>query len=498
MLRNLLYNVYAPAANNEWLLNIEKLNQYGRVFNGRKLVLIKTGPGLVAPDVIKKAFSFEAEFILVKNDPKLQETAGFIDALEELQSLREDEITFYAHTKGVRYGAAQEPQLRPVKQWRDMMYEQNLGDIPRIEQALKNFACCGCYLMRTAHASSMVANETRAWHFSGTFWWFKHSVLFSRDWRDVRATIYGVEDYLKNNLSVDEAYCLTGTDLAIGGLYKSYRWFRCSKCPYPFEFKAAVAVDLRAVKRCPECGSESHVIPEPEPKHCSSVRLSIVVPTVARSVLKRLLLQIQKQLYFADEVIVVEDGPHKKARSTVLGMHDARFIFMENPDGPRADGGASARQFGIEHAKGSHLYFLDDDDELLPEALTRIRKAVSEYADAFIVFRMYHGCTEVLWNKRAPAFTNVSTQMFVVPNDSRLVPWGTGPTCGDFEFLVAYIEKNGQNSVLFHEDFVAVHGISGITYSGRQPSVSVTATAQTAPTRIQNPRVSRVFLRRSR
>ena len=202
MLRNLLYNCYAPISNKEWLLNVEKLNSLSSIFNGRKIVIIRQDEGLVPTSLVVKAFTFEADFIELANDAKLQETAGFVNTLRRLRSLRPDEITFYAHTKGVSHGKA-DHRLHPVRVWRNTMYEQCLSDPDKIDKLLQTYACCGCFRNNDANVG---------WHFAGTFWWVNHEKLFSKQWETIRPSPYGVENYLPLHFSREEGYCLYGAD----------------------------------------------------------------------------------------------------------------------------------------------------------------------------------------------------------------------------------------------------------------------------------------------
>jgi len=256
VIRNLLYNVYAPTSNDEWRLNVDKLNTYSSVFSGRKIVLVKTGPRLVSPDSIQAAFAFDAEFVLVPNNTKQQEGAGFLDALEMLHSLRDDEATFYAHTKGVRYDSMQEHQLRPLRRWRDEMYEHCLGEPSCLDEVLKHYACCGCFrLLRDNHPTMLAP-----WHFSGTFWWVKHSALFATNWREMIASIYGVENYLGNLIPVEQSFCLYSDNSPPAGRYSASQAFRCLGRRCGFVFEAVTGVHLHPQKHCPECGSVSVVV----------------------------------------------------------------------------------------------------------------------------------------------------------------------------------------------------------------------------------------------
>jgi glycosyltransferase involved in cell wall biosynthesis len=88
---------------------------------------------------------------------------------------------------------------------------------------------------------------------------------------------------------------------------------------------------------------------------------TVVVPTVGRPTLAATLASIAGELRPGDELIVVC-----------------------NNDG---DFGNSARNSAIERARGSHLAFLDDDDEWVPGALAAMRRFADENPDRVGIFR---------------------------------------------------------------------------------------------------------------
>lgn len=87
---------------------------------------------------------------------------------------------------------------------------------------------------------------------------------------------------------------------------------------------------------------------------------TVVVPTVGRATLRWALESVRTQLEPGDEIIVVA-----------------------NSDG---DYGNSARNSAVERARGSHIIFLDDDDEYLPGALTVMRGYAASHPDRVLLF----------------------------------------------------------------------------------------------------------------
>jgi hypothetical protein len=220
MRRNLIYNCCALRHSEEWKLNVERLCSYPDAFNGRRLVIIKTGSGIAAPHEVEEAFAplGECEFIHWQNDRVLQEVAGFVETLALLESIDPNEMTFYAHTKGVKYRVRRRKRqprnclerMSAIRWWRDRMYDELLSDIPRVEQAAASHPAVGCF-RKNGHYNPLPP-ESR-WHFSGTFWWLRHDQLFARDWRGVdRSSPFGIEAYPGTLFRYSESVCLYGDE----------------------------------------------------------------------------------------------------------------------------------------------------------------------------------------------------------------------------------------------------------------------------------------------
>lgn len=99
--------------------------------------------------------------------------------------------------------------------------------------------------------------------------------------------------------------------------------------------------------------------------------VSVVIPTHNRSdLLPRAIKSVQEQIYSDLEIIVVSDGSTDDTKAVVEGISkkDSRVRFIEYHP---ARGGNIARNTGIEAAQGEYVAFLDDDDEWLPEKLTK-------------------------------------------------------------------------------------------------------------------------------
>src|SRR5918999_78839 len=102
-----------------------------------------------------------------------------------------------------------------------------------------------------------------------------------------------------------------------------------------------------------------------------AVTFSVIVPTVARPTLAGALASVSSQLEPGDEVLV-----------------------LCNRD---LDLGAKARNSLMARAQGTHLIFLDDDDEYVPGALATMRRWAAEHPGRIGIFRERLVDGSLLW-----------------------------------------------------------------------------------------------------
>src|SRR5271154_2455970 len=112
--------------------------------------------------------------------------------------------------------------------------------------------------------------------------------------------------------------------------------------------------------------------------------ISVVIPTFNRTrQVQAALRSVLAQTYLEFEVIVVDDGSTDgtgRAIQTIINQEgcngrQVRYFFRPNP------GQSSARNMGIEKARGEFVAFLDSDDIWLPEKLEWQVRALEHFKD---------------------------------------------------------------------------------------------------------------------
>lgn len=112
--------------------------------------------------------------------------------------------------------------------------------------------------------------------------------------------------------------------------------------------------------------------------------VSVIVPVYnAARCLPELFGSLRSQTYGNMEVILVDDGSTDMSAADCVRLSDGdpRFRLVRKPNG----GLSSARNFGLEHAGGEWIFFIDADDMVQPQALERlVATARTTHADIVV------------------------------------------------------------------------------------------------------------------
>lgn len=105
------------------------------------------------------------------------------------------------------------------------------------------------------------------------------------------------------------------------------------------------------------------------------IKCTVIIPTHNRhALLKRALQSAIIGLPVDSEIVVVDDGSDVPAARVVRDVEDRRVRVLRCEQ-PMGRGGSPARNMGVQVAKGAVIFFLDDDDEMLPDYIHRTLSA---------------------------------------------------------------------------------------------------------------------------
>ena len=112
--------------------------------------------------------------------------------------------------------------------------------------------------------------------------------------------------------------------------------------------------------------------------------ISIVTATYKRpELLQKAIKSALAQSYKNLEIIVTDDGDDESAREICKSFNDARIKFVKNTAHKKSPNGN--KNNGFDNATGEFVCLLDDDDELLPEAIAQCYEILKsgEYSCVF-------------------------------------------------------------------------------------------------------------------
>ena len=203
---NIIYH-FSPIKNNMFDYHINKLRKYIPKFNNKRIVNIATGDGLYSPDYVKDKLSgLDVQFFETPDSNEYRESLGFFEKLlPAVESLDTNEYTFFGHSKSNSDKRQLDSYKRPHRLWTEYCYNHNLSDIDGVVDKLQTYHTYGIF-KRTIGLET-VASDSK-WHYSGTFFWFKNSEIFNKDWKSkIDSGRYGTEAFLGRLIDDNNSYC---------------------------------------------------------------------------------------------------------------------------------------------------------------------------------------------------------------------------------------------------------------------------------------------------
>lgn len=100
------------------------------------------------------------------------------------------------------------------------------------------------------------------------------------------------------------------------------------------------------------------------------MKISVIVPVYkVEKYIEKCIQSLLDQTYTNFEALIVDDGSPDQSISIAKKLvgNDPRFVFLEKENG----GLSSARNYGLDHATGEYIYFLDSDDYITNNAFEK-------------------------------------------------------------------------------------------------------------------------------
>ena len=213
--RNLLYHVW-PVRGTMWKWNLDQLLQRIELFNGHRVMSIVHDERSVTPDEVRQVVEGHGfQFVVAHNDER-GEAINFAEMLRLIASRDANEITFYGHAKGVKY----EPDIPlPIRRWSEVQYQVVLDDWLTIREQLQIYAMTGPF---KRYGRFNPHHNLADWHYSGTYFWMRHSHLFARDYQNIPQFYGGVETWPGTVFRKEETACVFVDDLGPSRAHHPY------------------------------------------------------------------------------------------------------------------------------------------------------------------------------------------------------------------------------------------------------------------------------------
>ena len=205
---HLIYHIWPNRSNDIWRWNIGELLKRIEIFDGCRSIAVAVDEQSATMKDVKSEFRniHIDEWLEFKNNPELGEVVSFEQLLNTIEQHRNG-VTFYAHAKGVSHAGASN-----TKRWAATMYEVCLDDLEYVQSSLRVHPITGPF--KRFHGEST--------HFSGAFFWFRNADVFSRNWKNIDGSRFGVEFWPPRLFSEREMGCLFGQ--GPGALYDDHEW----------------------------------------------------------------------------------------------------------------------------------------------------------------------------------------------------------------------------------------------------------------------------------
>lgn len=205
LVRNCTFHVWPVKNTRAWQWNCDQLLKRASLFNGKRLVAIAHDAQADHPDAVKEYLrDFTDDFLVFGNNPKLREVVSWVPMLERLESLNANEVTFACHSKAVKHRLSPGSPGTTLFQWTETMWETCCDHWEYVRELLQDKAMAGSF----RRFGQFKTHRNHAWHYSGTFYWFRHIDVFQRNWRYTDQKFFGTESWPGHMFKADETACI--------------------------------------------------------------------------------------------------------------------------------------------------------------------------------------------------------------------------------------------------------------------------------------------------
>lgn len=157
-------------------------------------------------------------------------------------------------------------------------------------------------------------------------------------------------------------------------------------------------------------------MPSLKPSTNSTLKLSLICPTIGRPSLRELLIAVSPMLNTVNELIVVGDGPQDGVKELCAQFPAVRYHEVSSRAG---DYGCTPCDEGIKIARGDYVFFTGDDDMPVENVFDILRKVLTHAPRVPHVFAMMHTGRKL---SRSLECSHVSGQQIVIPRDMTRMP----------------------------------------------------------------------------
>jgi hypothetical protein len=409
--RNLIYHIWPRKGNGVWQWNVRQLIERIEQFDGVRSIGVVLDATTDSIEDVRAMFSGHRidHWIVENNNPDYGEMVTIRQLLNTLP--KDQGITFYAHSKGARYEHAE-----LIKEWARIGYSASLDWPYWVASVLEEHPCAGPFF-RT---------DSTGWYYSGTFFWFRNQDVFARPnaYPD-GGNRWGVEMWLRNLFSREEAGRLIGNQVghlydpnALAPVQRMHDWWK------------KIQPNVNAV----------------------SPSISVIIPTLGRPWIRRMIESLLVQIGSNDEIIVVADGSeaHARAIEYCVGLP----VIISEASNPQSVYGNHQRNLGVKMAVKDVLWFCDDDDLVPPYAMAKIRQVMAKDMRP-TMFRQNHQGVAI-WQSKQIVDSQVSSTQMLMPNVPDILPFPV-PTFPDRGSDLRWIQEiNSKSPINWEESIIYV------------------------------------------